>query len=95
MLKLFRNGVVGFIDWLDQCDLAVYFSATAFFASFKELSKTRLAAQRIPKRQQFQIEATGPDAEEAVKRPVELALEFGKRDRDGTSDGFRRSEEDF
>jgi len=41
------------------------------------------------------IEAEGPDAEEAVKRLVELTREFGKRDSDSTSSGRRRVEEVF
>jgi phosphotransferase system HPr (HPr) family protein len=41
------------------------------------------------------IEAEGPDAEEAVERLTELIREFGTRDRDGTSSGFRRCEDDF
>ena len=41
------------------------------------------------------IEAEGPDAEEAVKRLVELTHEFGKRDSGTRSSGRRRVEEDF
>ena len=41
------------------------------------------------------IEAEGPDAQEAVRRLVELTREFGMRDRDGTWDVSRRQEEDF
>jgi phosphotransferase system HPr (HPr) family protein len=41
------------------------------------------------------IEAQGPDAEEAVRRLVELAREFGKRDLNNKSLAFRRPEEDF
>jgi phosphotransferase system HPr (HPr) family protein len=41
------------------------------------------------------IEAEGPDAEEAVERLAELIRDFGTRDRDGTSSGFRRCEDDF
>jgi murein peptide amidase A len=39
------------------------------------------------------IEAEGPDAEEAVKRLVELTGEFGKRDSGSASSGRRRVEE--
>jgi protein MpaA len=39
------------------------------------------------------IEAEGPDAEEAVKRLVELTGEFGKRDSGSPSSGRRRVEE--
>jgi phosphocarrier protein HPr len=39
------------------------------------------------------IEAEGPDAEEAVKRLVELTGEFGKRDPGSPSNGRRRVEE--
>ena len=41
------------------------------------------------------IEAQGPDAEEAVRRLVELASEFGKRDLNNKSPASRRPEEDF
>jgi Phosphotransferase System HPr (HPr) Family len=41
------------------------------------------------------IQAEGPDAEEAIKRLVELTREFGKRDSGSTSSGRRRVEEDF
>ena len=41
------------------------------------------------------IEAEGPDAEEAVKRLVELTREFGKRELGGKWGGPRREEEDF
>ena len=41
------------------------------------------------------IEAEGPDAEEAVKRLVELTREFGKRESGGRSSGRCRVEEDF
>ena len=41
------------------------------------------------------IEAEGPDAEEAVKRLVELTHEFGKSDSGTRSSGRRRVEEDF
>ena len=41
------------------------------------------------------IEAEGPDAEEAVKRLVELTREFGKRDSGSTSTGRLREDEDF
>ena len=41
------------------------------------------------------IEAEGPDAEEAVKRLVELTREFGKRELGGKWRGPRRGEEDF
>ena len=41
------------------------------------------------------IEAEGPDAEEAVKRLVQLTAEFGKRDLESTKTAPRRMEEDF
>ena len=41
------------------------------------------------------IEAEGPDAEEAVKRLVQLTAEFGKRDLNSTRTAPRRMEEDF
>jgi phosphocarrier protein len=41
------------------------------------------------------IEAEGPDAEQAVKRLVELTREFGKRDLGSTSTGRFREDEDF
>ena len=41
------------------------------------------------------IEADGPDAKEAVERLAELIREFGKRERDGKSNSFRRCEDDF
>ena len=41
------------------------------------------------------IEAEGPDAEEAVRRLVELTREFGNRDSEGTWGSRRRGEEDF
>jgi phosphotransferase system HPr (HPr) family protein len=41
------------------------------------------------------IEAEGRDAEEAVKRLVELTREFGKRDLESTQRGPTRQEEDF
>jgi len=39
------------------------------------------------------IEAEGPDAEEAIKRLVELTAEFGKKENEGTAP--RSAEEDF
>ena len=41
------------------------------------------------------IEAEGPDAEEAVKRLVELTREFGRRESGGGSSDRPRVEEDF
>jgi phosphotransferase system HPr (HPr) family protein len=41
------------------------------------------------------IEAKGPDAEEAVKRLVQLTAEFRKRDLNSTRTASRRAEEDF
>ena len=41
------------------------------------------------------IEAEGSDAEKAVKRLVELTIEFGKRDLDSKSTAPGRTEEDF
>jgi phosphocarrier protein len=41
------------------------------------------------------IEAKGPDADEAVKRLVQLTAEFGKRDLNSTRTASRRAEEDF
>jgi phosphocarrier protein HPr len=41
------------------------------------------------------IKAEGSDAEKAVKRLVELTIEFGKRDLDSKSTAPRRTEEDF
>ena len=41
------------------------------------------------------IEAEGPDAEEAIKRLVELIGEFGKSDSHSSSDEILKAEEDF